>query len=182
MITFVSRAGRLVVGTSGSPGSLPALRYALHLARRNDVPLVAVLAWVPPGGDLGERRCPSAYLRRIWAQAARQRLNDALDAAWGCVPPDLDIAPVIIRGAPGPSLVEIADASDDVLIVGAGQRGALTRMWHGKVSRYCLAHASCSVLAVPPAAAKEMGLSWARRALRHRELTLDRALRDWNAT
>jgi len=30
MISFASGTGRLVVGTSGSPGSLPALRYALH--------------------------------------------------------------------------------------------------------------------------------------------------------
>jgi nucleotide-binding universal stress UspA family protein len=182
MIRFVSGAGRLVVGASGSPGSLPALRCALHLARHNNVPLVAVLAWVPPGGDLAERRYPSAYLRRIWIQDARQRLNDALDAAWGSIPLDVDFAPVIIRGEPGPSLVETADASDDVLIVGAGRRGALTRVWHGKVCRYCIAHARCSVLAVPPATAKEMGLGRARRELRHRGLTLDRALRDWDAT
>jgi len=77
--------------------------------------------------------------------------------------------------------VATADASDDVLIVGAGQRGALTRLWHGKVSRYCLAHARCPVLAVPPAAANEMGVRRARRALRHRQLTLDRVLRDWDA-
>jgi nucleotide-binding universal stress UspA family protein len=181
MIRLVSAAGRLVVGSNGSPGSLPALRYALHLARRSDIPLVAVLAWVPPGGDLAERRWPSAYPRHIWAQAARQRLNDALDAAWGGVPPDLDIALVIIRGEPGPSLVATADAGDDVLIIGAGQRGTLTRMWRGKVSRYCLAHARCPVLAVPPAAAKAIRLGRARRALRHRDLTLDRALRDWDA-
>jgi nucleotide-binding universal stress UspA family protein len=180
MIRLESATGRLVVGTNGSPGSLPALRYALHLARSGDVPLVAVLAWVPPGGDLVEGRYPSAYLCEIWAQAARQQLSDALDAAWGGVPPDLDIAPVVIRGAPGPSLVAAADAGDDVLIIGAGQRGPLTRMWHGQASRYCLAHARCPVLAVPPAAAKEMGLGRARRALRHRDLTLDRALRDWD--
>jgi hypothetical protein len=37
------------------------------------------------------------------------------------------------------------------------------------------------VLAVPPASAREMGLGPARRALRHRELTLDQALRDWDS-
>ena len=65
--------------------------------------------------------------------------------------------------------------------MGAGQRGALTRMWHGQVTRYCLAHARCPVLAIPPVAAREMGLRPARWALRHRELTLDRVLRDWDA-
>jgi hypothetical protein len=54
-------------------------------------------------------------------------------------------------------------------------------MLHGKVSRYCLWHARCPVLAVPPATARGMGLGPAGWVLRHRELTLDRALRDWDA-
>ncbi len=130
---------------------------------------------------IAERRCPSGHLRRLWAEAARQRFIAALAAAWGGVPPDLDIRPVVIRGEPGPALVEIASSGDDLLVVGAGRRGALTRMWHAKVSRYCLSHARCPVLAVPPATARGMGLGLAGWALRHRELTLDRALRDWDA-
>jgi hypothetical protein len=34
--------------------------------------------------------------------------------------PGADIEPVIIRGEPGPALVEIANSGDDLLIVGAG--------------------------------------------------------------
>ena len=67
---MMSGVGRLVVGASGSPGSLGALRYAADLAGRVDVPVVAVLTWVPPGGDLADRRCPSAVLRRVWAEEA----------------------------------------------------------------------------------------------------------------
>jgi hypothetical protein len=93
MMSVLPGPSRLIAGTSGSPGSLPALRYGRDLARRNDVLLLAVLAWVPPGGDLAERRYPSADLRRLWADAARQRLIGVLDAAWGGVPPDLDITP-----------------------------------------------------------------------------------------
>ncbi len=78
-------------------------------------------------------------------------------------------------------LVEIASSGDGLLVVGAGRRGALTRMWHGKVSRYYLSHAGCPVLAVPPATARGICLGPAAWALRHRELTLDRALRDWDA-
>jgi nucleotide-binding universal stress UspA family protein len=141
MINVVSGVGRLIVGTGGSPGSLPALRYARDLARSNGVPLLAVIAWIPPGGDLAERRCPSGHLRRVWADAAREQLKAALDAAWGTVRPDLDVQPVVIRGEPGPALVDVADSGDDLLVVGAGRRGALTRIWHGRVSRYCLSHA-----------------------------------------
>jgi nucleotide-binding universal stress UspA family protein len=182
MFSVVSGVGRLVVGVSGSPGSLGALRFALELARRNDVPLVAVLAWVPPGGDLAERRCPSVALRRVWAADAQKRLEDALGTACGGVPPNLDIKLVVIRGEPGPALVEVADSGDDLLVVGAGRRGALSRMWRGRVSRCCLSHARCPVLAVPhPATAREMGLGPGGWAWRHRELTLDRVLRDWDA-
>jgi hypothetical protein len=63
--------------------------------------------------------------------------------------------------------------------VGAGRRGALARMVCGKVSRYCLAHAECPVIAVPPPAlAREVGhgpLVW---AFWHRRLTPDRVLGD----
>jgi nucleotide-binding universal stress UspA family protein len=182
MINLVSGVGRVVVGTGGSPGSLPALRYARDLARSNGVPLLAAIAWIPPGGDLAERRSPSPALRRAWADAAADRLKAALDAAWGSVPPDLDLQLVVIRGETGPALVHLADGRDDLLVVGAGRPGRLSRIWHGKVSRYCLSHARCPVVAVPPpATARQMGLRPARWALRHRELTLDQAMREWDA-
>jgi nucleotide-binding universal stress UspA family protein len=174
MIDMVSGVGRLVVGASGSPGSLGALRYARDLACRTDVPVVAVQAWTPPGGDLAERRCPSPGLRRVWAEAAGERLKDAVGAAWGGVPPGLDLKLVVIRGEPGPALVDVADSGDDLLVVGAGRRGALSRMWRGRVSRYCLSHARCAVLAVPqPATAREMGLGPGGWPLRHRGLDLE---------
>lgn len=169
----MSGAGRVVVGVSGSPGNLPALRYAESLARREDAPLVAVHAWIPPGGDLAERRCPSSYLRQAWQAAASQRLHEALAAAWGCVPAGVDLQLITVRGDTGPALVDVADSSDDVLVVGAGRRGWLARIWHGRVSRYCVAHAVCPVLTVPPPALRP-------RSLRHRDLTLDQALSVWD--
>jgi nucleotide-binding universal stress UspA family protein len=182
MTNIVSSAGRLIVGASGSPGSLCALRYALVLAYRLDVPLVAALAWVPPGGDLADRRFPSPELRRVWADAARERLTAALDAAWGGAPAGIEITRVIIRGAAGPALVDVADCAGDVLVVGAGRRGVLSRIWHGKVSRYCLAHGQCPVLAIPhPGTARELGLGPGVWAARRRDLTLDRALRAFDA-
>jgi nucleotide-binding universal stress UspA family protein len=125
------------------------LRYAADFARAGDAPLLAVLAWVPPGGDLADRRTPSAYLREIWQRAASQRLQEALESAWGGIPSDLSVQRIVARGEAGAVLVDIADSSGDLLVVGAGQRSPLTRLWHGKVSRYCLGHASCPVLAVP---------------------------------
>ena len=54
----------------------------IRFVRRTDVPVVAVQAWTPPGGDLAERRCPSPGLRRVWAEAAGERLEEAVRAAW----------------------------------------------------------------------------------------------------
>ncbi len=142
-------SGRVIVGVSGSPGSIRALRYAADLARFHGAPLFTVLAWVPPGGEMAEHRAPSAYLREIWRKAAAKRLMDALETAWGGLPLDLHVHHMVARGEAGQVLVNAADGADDVLVIGAGRRGAVARLRHGKVSRYCLGHATCPVLAVP---------------------------------
>lgn len=49
---------RVVVGLSGSLGSLTALHRAAAEARRTGAVLVAVLAWEPPGGEFAYRRSP----------------------------------------------------------------------------------------------------------------------------
>jgi nucleotide-binding universal stress UspA family protein len=158
---------RIIVGVHGSLGSLQALRYAEAEARRRDVPLVPVIAWVPPGGDLAERRHSSPYLRKIWREAAWERLTSAFDDGLGGMPADLEVEPHVERGETGPVLVDVASQPDDLLIVGTGRRSALGRMLRHSVSRYCLAHARCPVLAVPPSALMdEMGhglRSWQRR-------------------
>ena len=67
----------------------------------------------------------------------------------------------------------------DVLVVGAGRQGMLARLPFSKVSRYCLAHAQCPVMAVPPPAlARELThgrLAW---AFWRRSLTPEQVLRD----
>jgi nucleotide-binding universal stress UspA family protein len=172
----VSGVRRVIVGTSSSPGSLPALRYAAGLAWRADAPLIAVHAWVPPGGDLAERGRPSPELRVLWAKAAGERLRAALGAAWGAAAPDgLDVQAAVLRGEPGPVLVDVAWHTDDLLVVGAGRRSLLGRLRHGRVSRYCVARARCPVLAVPPPdLRRRTGLRvW---SLRRRQLTVEQAM------
>ncbi len=143
---------RITVGVHGSLGSLQALRYAADEARLRNVPLLAVTAWVPPGGEMAERRAPSAYLRKVWREAAWERLWAAFDAGLGGVPADLTVEPQVARGETGPVLVDAANQPDDLLVIGTGRRAGLGRVLHRSVSRYCLAHARCPVLAVPPSA------------------------------
>jgi len=162
----VSAVRRIVVGVHGSLGSLQALRYAAEEARARNVPLVPVIAWIPPGGDMAERRHPSVYLREVWAEAAKQHLLDAFEAGLGGFPPDVAIEGRVERGETGPVLVDVAGKPGDLLIIGTGRRSLIGRGLRKSVGRYLLAHARCPVLAVPPSALMdEVGRHrpWARR-------------------
>jgi nucleotide-binding universal stress UspA family protein len=166
---------RVVVGVTGSVGNLEALRCAAAEARRRETILVAVHAWVPPGGDFAERRCSVPELRKVWQDAAWRRLRDAFDAALGGPPPDVHVERVVIRGDPGPALVRTASREDDLLVVGAGRRAMLGRLLHRRVGRYCLAHAACPVLIIPPSElAQEMEHRLHAWMIRHRALIPDR--------
>ncbi|MGN6175118.1 MAG: universal stress protein [Streptosporangiaceae bacterium] len=140
---------RVIVGVTGSVGNLQALRCAAAEARRRETGLVAVHAWVPPGGELAERRFSVPELREVWQEAARSRILDAFDAALGGLPPGLRVEPVIMRGDAGRALVAAASRETDLLVIGAGRRGVLGRLLYRRVSRYCLTHAACPVLVVP---------------------------------
>jgi nucleotide-binding universal stress UspA family protein len=143
--------GRIVVGVNGSLSSLEALRTAVDEARRAQVELWAVLAWAPVGGETGYRRspCPPDLLR-LWEGHAAAQLRNSFEEAFGGYPSGLLVHPLVVRAHPGHGLVQIADRPDDLLVVGAGERGRIARLLHGSTSRYCLAHAGCRVLAVPP--------------------------------
>jgi nucleotide-binding universal stress UspA family protein len=160
------QVSRVVVGVSGSAGSLIALRYAADLARSQDAMLAPVLAWTPPGGELADRRYPSAELRRLWVQRAWDRLWQAMELAFGGPPADIELGPEVVLGQPGPVLALNARRPGDVLVVGAGRHGALRRMLSCRVARYCVSHGGCPVITVPPAQLADVahGLrSWMER-------------------
>jgi hypothetical protein len=131
------------------PGALPAVEYGEFSDSGNK--------------GLGRRSSSGHYTGGIrrpqhagWLGAsadqpddAWQRMWHALDTAFGGLPPDLEAEPLVMQGNPGPVLVGAASRDGDRLIVGAGRRGTFGRLRHGRVSRYCLAHAGCPVIAVP---------------------------------
>lgn len=141
---------RVVVGVSGSPGSLAALHRAAYEARRSGADLLAVLAWEPPGGTYAHRRAVCPLPLEDLRQDAGRRLLDALGSAFGPDGPEVPFEAVVVQGATGPALVESAAGEDDLLVVGTGGRGPLRRALLPSVARYCVAHAGCPVLAVPP--------------------------------
>ena len=171
----MSGVRRIIVGVSGSPGSLQALRHAASLARMHEAALVPVHAWAPPGGDLADRSHPSPYLRGLWRDAARQRLHRAIELALGGAPDDVVFQSDVQRGDPGHVLVSVACRPDDVLVIGAGRRGPLAHAMSCRVSRYCLAHAQCPVVAVPPPALALVSHGLRGWAFRHRGLSPEQA-------
>ena len=146
----MTRVRRIIAGVSGSPRGLPALRYAADLAYAHGAALCPVHAWTPSALELAGHHYPPALLTE-WEEAAWLRLRAALDTAFGGGQPGLRLHPAIAHGNPGRILVYTAARPDDLLVVGAGRRGPAWRRGHGTVSRYCLAHASCPVIAIPPA-------------------------------
>jgi nucleotide-binding universal stress UspA family protein len=117
-----------------------------------------------------------AMLRRD----AGRRLLAALDTAFGDAGPGVPYRGLVVRGTPGRALVETADRADDLLVVGPGCRGRLHRSLFPSVARYCLAHAVCPVLALPPSPLSRELASVHRRIrlglpLDARELTEDRS-------
>lgn len=92
------RIDRIVAGVSGSPGNLPALRYAADLARACDAALMFVHAWVPAGPEFLAWQFPVDPLVHQWQDDAWQRLWHALDVAFGGLPADIPAEPLITRG------------------------------------------------------------------------------------
>ncbi|MFJ8043855.1 universal stress protein [Kitasatospora sp. NPDC096147] len=146
----VLRPRRIVVGVSGSLGSLAALHRAVEEARRTDAEVLAVLAWLPQGGEIGYRRAPCPPLLGVWEESATARLAEALDAAFGGAgPAGVRMSGCAVRGETAPALALFADRSADLLVVGAGSGSRLRRGLRASVPAECLKVARCPVLAVP---------------------------------
>ncbi|MFJ4964715.1 universal stress protein [Streptomyces sp. NPDC088729] len=141
---------RVVVGVSGDAGNPGVLHRAAAEARVRGAELRAVLAWQPPDVfcSRGGPGFPGGLAE--YREDAVARLRDALATAFGELGPGVAVAGVAVRGTPGPALVSAASEPDDLLVVGTGSRTVLHRLTRPSVARYCLAHAACPVLTLPP--------------------------------
>lgn len=137
--------GRVIVGVAATIAGLQALRRAVEEARRRGVPLHAVRAWQFPSNWDG---VDTAQWRQETADAARAELREAFERAFGAVPTDVTVRPVIVEGPPHRVLVAQADRDDDLLVVGVHRR---RHPWFPTgFGQYCRRHAGCPVLLVPP--------------------------------
>lgn len=142
----MDRPGRVVVGVSGSVGNMAAVHAAAFAAARTARTLVAVNAWHPVGGEAVARRSPCPPLDNAVREHGWSILSEALTSLLCTV----SVERLVLRGPTERVLLSVADRADDLLVVGTGRQGGIGRMTHGAVTRYCVAHAGCAVLAVPP--------------------------------
>ena len=137
--------GRVVLGVSGSPENLHALRHAVQLARHYEATLIAVNAQ-PARTRLTRTRRTSP----IWQHSASLIVRAAFENGLGGLPPDVECVLLAAPGHPGPALVHVADRANDVLVLGTAHRRRGPRLTRHSVAAYSIDHAICSVLTVPP--------------------------------
>ncbi len=149
---------RVIVGVDNTDAGLAALREGIAIARERGVQLLAVRAWalgLPRHGGRRLRHVVHKYVvlsfsgveqRSAAAELTRQAMRDAV----GSIPGDIDLVVETPAGDPAVALTTIASSPGDVLVV--GHRHALTARGavHGSVTAYCLRHARCPVVVVPP--------------------------------
>jgi nucleotide-binding universal stress UspA family protein len=152
---------QLVVGVDGSPGSYTALRWALACAAQIGARVHVVRCWMPVAARgweaavTGEPVPPEAEQET----RAERELAQVVAAALARVPEGsarVAVRHSVIRGPAGPGLVGEAFGAD-LLVVGHGPRVA--ELLHRSVSWYCVRHATCPVLVIPPAMATQRTLA-----------------------
>lgn len=147
-------AGRVFVGVDGSLASLRAVRRAVREARRCGAELHVVHVRPPtrlPGYKIDalgfDAEVPQ--LDQSLKTQADRLMNDWLECSVGGAPSDIVVHRRLFTGKPGPVLVGLGCQDGDLIVVGATDGRWWHRLVHGSVSKYCVAHAHCPVLAVP---------------------------------
>jgi nucleotide-binding universal stress UspA family protein len=123
---------RVVVGVDGSLTGLAALRMAVVEARRRGLPLHALRARTTGIPCVDDQMIRSAFL-----------------SACGAVPADIEVHCETTWQTVCGAMAASATDPRDLIVVGNSGRGAWHALWSGSVSRGCLHHARCAVLAVP---------------------------------
>ena len=138
---------RIVVGIDGSPGATEALRFALEEADVSGASVTAVTAWdVPPGGTAGPGRLcwPTSSSRKevrtissgVWSP----RVQPSPASRWSRASSSGDARRVLCHAA----------VSADMLVLGSRGLGTVKSLLLGSVGMYCVHHAPCPVVIVPP--------------------------------
>jgi nucleotide-binding universal stress UspA family protein len=83
--------------------------------------------------------------------AGYQVIEQSIAEALGTPPTDLDVIQNVVEFvSPGRALVYLSSDPGDLIVVGARVARGLGRLWRSGADTYCVRHAACPVLVVPP--------------------------------
>jgi nucleotide-binding universal stress UspA family protein len=144
----------VVVGVDDSAGARCALSWAIGEARLRGLPLMVVhAAPLPPhvsaAGQLG---CGVTEALR---GAGAELIARLLDEVAGGAPYGLEMTALALVGEPGATLVRLARAND-ILVVGRGERGLLSRLLRPSVRLHCARRAKATFVCVRPPALESL--------------------------
>jgi nucleotide-binding universal stress UspA family protein len=141
----------IVVGVDGTAESDAALAFAIDEAARSRDALELVTAWDAESSlsamDLAYGMVLSEPEHRAKEEAERQQ-QESLERVLGDRPQPTAVASQVIRGRPGPVLVEAARKAR-LLVVGTRSLGPVRAALLGSVSRYCAQHTTGALVVVP---------------------------------
>jgi nucleotide-binding universal stress UspA family protein len=144
-----SGAGRIVVGVDGSRFGIGALRWGLQEGARRGCAVEATMGWHPESHPTGPQPVGAPHrlpdeLREVHAEALAASVAEATRGQETPQPRQ-----VLARGWP-PELLVRASMDAVLLVLGGHGRGKLMDSAVGSVIEYCIRHAYCPVVVVPP--------------------------------
>lgn len=139
----------IVVGLDVSQASHGALAWAANQARSTGAELRAVHALLDSAAmfaSVGQMSVPSSLAGDDRVEHA---YRDAVTAVWETVQPEPNWRLEFYNADPCGLLVAQSTHAD-LLVIGTREHVGWGRILNGSVSHYCLSHATCPVVAVPP--------------------------------
>ena len=139
----------IVVGFDASPTSHRVLAWAAQQARITAIPLRAVHAIAQDPTILASIAIRSIPGPVESVEQLQHLYRYAVSTVWETTQPQADWRLEFYTADPGPTLVAQSIGAD-MLVIGTRERVASGHVQAGSVSRYCLSHATCPVVAVSP--------------------------------
>ncbi|WP_192809485.1 universal stress protein [Actinomadura rudentiformis] len=153
MIVRPEGGPRVVVGVDDSAGARCALAWAIGEARIRGLPLLVVHAAPLPAhvAAAGQLGCVTEALQSAGEQLIAQLLCEVADGS----PAGVETATLSVVGEPGATLVRLA-RGDDILVVGRGERPALSRLLRPSVRLHCARRTRATFVCVRPPAVQSV--------------------------
>jgi nucleotide-binding universal stress UspA family protein len=138
----------ITVGVDGSASSSAAFRLAVEEARARRCSVRAVTAWQAATIYAADAGAVFPEERAAYEKKAAELQDQAVRSLTGGTEKLPAIERRLVRGDPGPALVELSRDAD-LLVVGTEHKGILKRATAGSTSAYCMRHSQVPVVVVP---------------------------------